>query len=356
MPKQTNSQKIGSLGHSIVETQIKFSDVWIARNLTEDFGIDIELEFAPNADEVEGKFVKAQIKSHKIIDQNKGTLTETFSKSFLRYVYECRVPIILIVVETSTTKSWYVWLQKWLIDSGNRSNIYDESQFKSLTVKICTDNVFKEGLHNELIAIASWENKTQLYIAVKDLANLSLKLYDDKLSKLLFGYLEELQSANPDEPNYIDLLLNRIIDLGTGIWATHEGNKVSQILYKFFRENGEKINADHIAKLVIRGKDCSRTGINALGILYDNYPQHTATLNLPRRFKDFDDPRLFYYCSMRERYLGIKSPSWLNENNNLNLGQIKTDFSLINTSIYDKWANRGDSVIFDYTYIQEEDV
>ena len=118
MPKQTNSQKIGSLGHSIIETQIKVSDVWIARNLTEDFGIDIELEFAPNDDEVEGKFVKAQIKSHKKIEIENGILTESFSKTFLRYVYECRIPIVLIVVETSTEKSWYVWLQKWLVDSG----------------------------------------------------------------------------------------------------------------------------------------------------------------------------------------------------------------------------------------------
>jgi len=56
MPKITNSQKIGFLGHSIFETQTKVSDLWIVRNLTEDFGIDIELEFTPNDDEVEGKF------------------------------------------------------------------------------------------------------------------------------------------------------------------------------------------------------------------------------------------------------------------------------------------------------------
>jgi len=115
--------------------------------------------------------------------------------------------------------------------------------------------------------------------------------------------------------------------LGTGIWATNEGNKVSQMLFQFLRDNGEKINADHISKFIIRGKECSRTGINALGLLYDNYPEHTASLNLTIRFQNFYDPRLFYYCSIRERYLGIKSPSWINESNDLNLGKIKTNFS-----------------------------
>lgn len=350
MPTQTNSQKIGSLGHSLVETQIKISDIWIARNLTEDFGIDIELEFAPNDDEVEGKFIKAQIKSHKIVESKNGILSESFSKSFLRYVYECRVPIILVVAETSTDKTWYVWLQKWLIDSGNSCNIYDESQVKSLSVKIKTDDDFKKALKKELIFIASWENKTQLYIALKDLANLSLRMYDDKLSKILFGYLDELKSVNPNDPDYINLLLNRVIELGTGIWATTEGNKVSKMLFQFLLENGNKITADHISKLVIRGKDCSRVGINALGLLYDNYPEHTKSLGLTSRFQDFDDPRLFYYCSIREKYLGIKSPKWISQDNDLSLGKIKADFSEIGTSIFDKWANRGDSMIWDYVY------
>ena len=241
-----------------------------------------------------------------------------------------------------------------MLIAGNSTNIYDESQYKSLSVKINTDDDLKLALKGELISIASWENKTQLYLAVKDLANLSLRMYDDKLSEILFEYLEELKSTNPNDPDYIDLLLNRVIELGTRIWATNEGNKVSQMLFSFLRENGDKINADHISKLIIRGTDCSRTGINALGLLYDNYPEHTSSLNLVSRFKTFDDPRLFYYCSIRERYLGIKSPEWLDEKNDLVFGKIKTDFSGINTSIFDKWVNRGDSVIFDYVYFDEE--
>ncbi len=351
MPKQTESQKIGSLGHSIVEMQVRQSPFWIARGLTEDFGIDIELEFAP--EQVQGKFIKAQIKSHKTLSSKTDFLTEALPKSFLRYVYECRIPIILILVSTDTSQTWFLWLQKWLIDTKNVSNIYNESETKSFSVKVDKKNDFTAGLKRELISIANWENSTQLYIAVRDLANLSLKLYDDKLSKMLFDYLEEIRE-HTDNPDYLDSLISRVIELGTAIWATHEGNKVSQLLFKFIREHGDSLNADHIAKLILRGKDCSRTGINALGVLYDNFPKHAVSLNLIDMCKDFDDPRLHYYCTIRERYIDSSSGAWLSEKNDLTVGNLKADFSSINTSIFDKWANRGDSVIFDYVYENQD--
>ena len=339
MPKQTTSQKIGSLGHSIVETQVKSSKFWIARNLTEDFGIDMELEFAP--EEVKGKFVKAQIKSHETVVTDTDFISEPLTKSFLRYV------------SVDTSKTWFVWLQKWIIDSQNISNIYDDSETKTLTVRLHLDSDFCVGLKREIISIAAWENTTQLYIALRDLANLSLRLYDYKLSQLLFDYIGTCKSANISDQNYLDTIIERVIELGTSIWATHEGNKVSQMLFKFVREHGDRLSASHVSKLILRGKDCSRTGLNALGILYDIFPQHTASLNLTKKFEHFEDPRLHYYCTIRERYLGVRSPSWLKIKNDLTVGKLKADFSSINTSILDKWANRGDSVIFDYVYETE---
>lgn len=353
MPVQTTSQKIGSLGQSIVEEQIKRSKFWIARNLNEDYGIDIELEFAP--EEVKGKFIKGQIKSHLTVSTENDFITESLKKSFLRYCYECRIPIILIVVSTEESKSWFIWIQKWLIDSNNISNIYSEFDSKYLSVNIHSQNDFVIGLEREIISIATWENITQLYIAVRDLANLSLQLYDDKLSKLLFDYLEELKSISETEPNYLDSLIEKVLELGMGIWATYEGNKVSQLLFKFIREYGEQLNLSHISKLVIRGNDCSRTGINAIGVLYDNFPKHALSLNLPDKFKDFADPRLHYYCTIKERFLGVKSIGWLTDKDDLRVGNLNAAFSSINTSLFAKWANRGDSVIFDYV-IEDEDL
>ncbi|HTC01308.1 MAG TPA: hypothetical protein VK705_11565, partial [Ferruginibacter sp.] len=275
-------------------------------------------------------------------------VTEYLTKSFLRYCYECRVPIILIIVSTETSESWFVWIQKWLIDSNNISNIYNESESKYLTVNAHYQSDFVSGLEREIISIATWENSTQLYIAVRDLANLSLQLYDDKLSRILFDYLEELKLNNRSEVNYLDSLIEKVLVLGMGIWGTYEGNKVSQLLFKFIREHGEKLNADHVSKLVIRGDNYSRTGINALGILYDNFPKHTKSLKLPVRFKDFADPRLHYYCTIRERYLDSPSNWWLSAKNDLTVGKLKADFSSID--IYNKWANRGDSALLDYVF------
>ena len=83
------------------------------------------------------------------------------------------MPIILIIVSPETSKSWFVWIQKWLIDSNNISNIYNESESRYLTVNVHDQSDFLNGLEREIISIATWENTTQLYIAVRDLANLS---------------------------------------------------------------------------------------------------------------------------------------------------------------------------------------
>jgi hypothetical protein len=352
MPKQTASQKTGSLGHSIVENQIKRSGLWVARNLTEDYGVDIELEYAPG--EVKGKFVKAQIKSHERIKVDKGFIKQNLPKSYLRYCYECRIPIILVVVSTETSESWFMWIQKWVIDSGNVSNIYDDLNSKSLAIRLPIDNDFVSSLEREMVSIANWENSTQLYIALQDLANLSLRLYDDDLSKILFEYLGRFKVNNSADANYLSSLIERVIEMGAAIWGTYEGSKLSKLLFEFIREHGDKLNAQHISKLIIRGDNCSRTGVNALGILYDNFPSHAVSLKLTRRFENFADKRLHYYCTVREKYLDCKGPGWLSKIDNLTIGKIKADFSSIGTSIYDKWANRGDSVILDFVFEVED--
>jgi hypothetical protein len=348
MPKQTKSQKTGSLGHSIVEQQIKRSELWIARNLNEDFGIDIELEYAP--EDVKGKFVKAQIKAHKQIKADKDFIFQNLTKSYLRYCYECRIPIILIIVSNETSETWFIWLQKWIIDSDKIGDIYNESLGKSISIPVPLKNNFVIALDNEIVSIANWENTTQLYIALKDLANLSLQLYNSELSTTLFDCLEKFEINNPIDAKYIDLLIEKVLSIGLSIWVTNEGNKLSQLLFKFIMEHGDRLNINHVSKLVIRDNTCSRTGINALGVLYDNFPNHALSLKLTEKFNNFTDKRLHYYCTIREKYLNSKSPSWLLQTSNLTIGKLKVDFSPIKTDLYDKWANRGDSVILDYIF------
>jgi len=343
MPAQSRSQKIGTLGQSLVEVAVKRSRYWIARNLNEDYGIDLELEFAP--DDVKGKFIKAQIKTQQTQSIKKGMVSVVLKKSFLRYVYECRVPILLIVVSLDTEKSWYIWLQKWIIDSGNMTNLYNDNASRTLTVKIDVANDFVAGLEREIIPIATWENGTQLYIGLRDLANLSLRMYNSELSELLFNYLGKFRPSNIADEGYLNSLIEQILELGNNLWATDQGNKVSQQLFNFIRKHGDRLTSDHIAQILIRGETYSRTGIIALGILYENFQEHVLSLNLTEKFKDFIDPRVHYYCTIRERYLDLKSPGWLFEAD-LRVGKLQPDFTGV--SIFDKWANRGDSMVLDY--------
>ncbi|HHT0602615.1 TPA: DUF4365 domain-containing protein, partial [Legionella anisa] len=70
MPKRTKSQVIGEIGQKIVEVQVTSSSKWIANNITPDYGIDLELQMAIEDEEVEPRFIKTQIKSHEIINDN----------------------------------------------------------------------------------------------------------------------------------------------------------------------------------------------------------------------------------------------------------------------------------------------
>ena len=348
MPQQSKSQKIGTLGQSLIEVAVKRSKYWIARNLNEDYGIDLELEFAPG--DVKGKFIKAQIKTQQSVKAKKGLIPISLKKSFLRYVYECRVPILLIVVSLDNEKSWYVWIQKWIIDSGCITDLYNDNASRKLTIYIDETNDFIVGLEREIIPISTWENGTQLYIALRDLANLSLRMYNSELSELLFNYLGKFKPTNIADEGYLNSLIEQILELGNNLWASHQGNKVSQQLFNFIRKHGNRLTSDHIAKIVIRGETYSRTGIIALGILYEDFQEHILSLNLTEKFKNFADPRVHYYCAIRERYLDLKSPDWLLEAD-LRVGKLQPDFTGV--SIFDKWANRGDSMVLDYiTFVE----
>ncbi|KYP13496.1 DUF4365 domain-containing protein [Flavihumibacter sp. CACIAM 22H1] len=342
--KRSIAQQLGSLGQHMVKVEIEKSQCWIARDQNEDFGIDLEMELAIH--EVSGKIIKVQIKSHQQVEQVGDFVYERLPKSFLRYAYECRIPVILIVASISSGEMWYAWLQKWLYDTNNKVNIYDELISQSIQINIHKHSLLKDDLNGQLISIATWENETQKLITLYDLANLSLKLYDDNLSSLLFTYIEALNKENTF--SYPDQIIDKVIEIGASIWATPEGNKRTQQLFEFIRNNGNKLKREHISKLVIRGDSYSRTGINALGVLYSSFPRYAQSLLLPEFFKGFQDPRLHYYCVLRERCLADTSFFWVTPTANFRVGDFTIDDPDVLAQLMNKMANRGDSAILDY--------
>jgi len=354
MRTQTNRQKIGSAGHSIAQTEIALSNSWIARNLTEDYGIDIELEYtAPkkvnNDTIVTGKFIKAQVRSHRKTpekSQEKAEIVEYIDYGFLRYAYECRIPIILIVVCIETKECWYVWLQSYILEHQLTEQLYEKATEKELGIKILASSTLKKGLNADLIDIAKFENPYQFYLAIKELAKLSSRFFEDELSQMLNKYLKLLDTD-------VEKVINTVLDLGTSIWATREGNKVSGMLYDYIRRNGTLFRSTHLRKLIVRDDSYSRTGINALGILYEHYPDHALSLHLPIVFKDQVDPRPYYFCCLRERYINKKAPEWFSGNEtNFDVGDL-TIPEKVRRDLYLKWANRGDSAILDYVVTKD---
>lgn len=346
MTTQSESQKIGAEGHSKVELICRSSRKWIARKQDEDFGIDMELE--PSLIEVSGHFLKCQIKTHQIVSKTKKTISEVLEKKFLRYAYECKLPVILIVVSLDTDETWYIWLQKWLLVNNKVSKIYkSKSKSETVSVKIERQKTLVGGLNTELLSIAKWEDAVQLNIAARDLASLSSKLYNDKLARVLFEYLCDIQNPDLIDSTYFDLLISKALELEMKLWGTSEGNDVAMQLYKFIRSYGDKLNFFQIEKLIKRGDNCSRTGIICLSLIYDRFPEHALRLNLPTRFKNFIDPRLHFYCTVREKFITEKSPHWI-VNNLSKLHDNNLKFDLESDEIFNKWANRGDSIFWDY--------
>ncbi|HHF7365599.1 TPA: DUF4365 domain-containing protein [Legionella bozemanae] len=343
VPKRTESQGLGENGQKLVEYQIASSPHWIPHNLSPDYGIDLELQYSPRNEDVRPWFIKAQIKSHNTLVTNSDYLTEPLTKSFLRYTYECRVPIILILVSVKEQKSWYLWLQKWLLESGNIPAIYNENTAKTLPVKVPKDNDLVIGLKDEIISIASLNNKTQFYMVVKELAHHPSVLHDVDLSHFFFNYLEKL-SDSILQKSYIDSLILRLFDLNIYARGTTEGNKVSYLIYEYVKKHGNTLNFEHIKKLVLRGDSLSRTGLDALGILYDNHPEYALSLKLIEKFKNHK--LLHYYTTIRERYINKISPFWLSKDHDLTVNNLTLDLSSDN--YISKWFKQGESAFLYY--------
>lgn len=346
MPRRTISQSVGSQGYRFVQYLIESNGDWIVRGQEEDFGIDLEVELAEG--DVKGQILKLQIKSSAHIQPVDNLITFKIATSFLRYVSTWRIPVLLIVVSIQTQTAWYLWLQKW-IDELHQSGGTIEEFGASVTIKIPSYQNLADGLKDDLKNIARWTTKTQLTLSLADALRTATAVRSKEVMAVLSQLLESIDSAYRDYP--IEIIIDEVLNLGQRIWATTEGNEVSQMLFRLCKEHGDRFNAKQILRLVIRGDSVSRTGINAVGILYDHFPKHTASLNLPEAFSKHEDPRALYYCKLREVYLGNKLHEIVCSGKDLAIDKFTLD---IDDRFLDKWANRGDSIVLDYFHIEKD--
>ena len=291
-------------------------------------------------------FLKCQIKSFKGNGRPKAI---SLKNDFLKYAYECRIPILLVLVEIISGSVWVCWLQGCTEMQRLQKFIYGPKSRTTIAVEWLT--LLDSSESEQLKLIARGIHPIARATQIRDLIRLALETHDHDLlvaaSDLLYKYHAEISHIP------IDLLIDEVLSIGNRIWGTLEGNALSKLLYILARAYGEMFSIEQIRKLVVRDDTYSRTGINALGIMYDEFPQQMQKLRLGEEFRNHDDSRIAYFCNLRDRYPGVPVFSLMTGDYDCTLGGYRLHPDVKNRG-YNSWANRGDCAILDYAYEVKE--
>lgn len=294
MATRTESQKIGARGHKWLSAHIEENRDWLAREQSEDFGIDLELELYE--DGFKGNLLKVQVKTRQNAERKNGKVKLEIERQYLEYADSCRYPVLLVLVCLETSAAWYVWLQDWLLQNRVEEDPLSTSQDR-WTLWVGENQAVQAGLTGELKDIARWEGTSQLILSLMDTMRCAASAGKRELVATLGKYLPELGRGVGESK--LNALIGQAKALGDRMWGTLEGNAVAEQLYSLIRNVGETITQRIAINLVLRGDSYSRVGLNALSILYDEHYQHAIELKLAEAFTSLE-PRVAYYCALRE--------------------------------------------------------
>ena len=114
-------------------------------------------------------------------------------------------------------------------------------------------------------------------------------------------------------------------------------------LFALMRELGDRVSKESVSNMTIRDDGYSRSGLVALGLLYDNFFEHMQSLALPDYLVS-TSAHVAYYCAFRE--------SKPDEKSNTPMDPTGFEFAGLRYDrpdrALDKWANRGASALLDY--------
>lgn len=345
LPRRTLSQKTGSQGHRWAMAAIEKHADWLARALDEDFGIDAEAEYVRG--EARGDILKLQFKATARVVIREGRVRFSVDRGYLQYARNCRYPVIFVLIDVGREEAWYLWLQQWIFENRKESG----ADAKSSTIWVNLECTLASGLDGELKSIAKWEGSTQLALSLLDAFRAALATHAEDV---LIPLTELLEKVAPQLPEVtIDRVIEQAISLGSQLWATPAGNTVAGQLYRLVRKFGSHVSLVAIDTMVSRGDSYSRTGVNALGILYDEHFDHARSLGLVALF-DAKEPRVAYYCALREAFPAKSGLAWISVPNDFWHAGLRFDFDdSATTGFHDKLANRGASAILDYLILED---
>jgi Domain of unknown function (DUF4365) len=310
----------------------------------EDVGIDMEVELS-NPDPC-GHFLKVQVKGFRGEAVPKPV---RLKNDFLRYAYECRIPIALVLIETGSRRSWFFWVQGCIETNRLQGAIYGSSTHSSIAASWLS--ALDENGSGELQKIARGIHPISLVANIRDLIRIALETRNPGLAGMANQLLVRHRGVSAYLP--VDLILDEVLAIGPRIWATEEGNALLELLYPLAHSYGDRFTREQVRRLVLREDTYSRTGINTLGITYEKFPEHMKSLRLVELFEGHADNRVAYFCKLREKYPGVAVPDLMSGRYDCAIDGLDIHPSARDNAV-NAWANRGDCAILDYVCEMEE--
>jgi hypothetical protein len=329
MPIRSANQRIGKIGERSVETLIDDHPHWVARRQDSDFGIDLEAELARPGEDgqaLRGQLLKIQVK-------------------WLDYACEFRIPVILVGATSDGKRAWWVWVQEWALLHEQRLAM---STGKTITLRMPIEQTLPAGLEHELVEIATGRHPAAMTLALRGVLAAASGWENAAIAQ---GIVELLGRTDyPSRDWTIRMIVDQLVTAGPNI-AYWQAQQHLPILLALVRTAGDALSRDDVLHLVRRGEVYSRVGINALSVLYDEWPEHAASLDLPRAFTKAKLAPAAWYAAMRERFPGQRNFGMFligqpdghleYEGATLRIDQDLRDYLMA------KWPNRADSVLLD---------
>ncbi len=351
MPVRTRSQRIGDAGQNFVRETVDGHQHWMCRAQDLDYGVDLEAELAPTEEDEQrpsGRLLKLQVKSTENVEMTNGQIAISLDRQFLDYAQQFRLPVLLIVVEPSMRRAWWLWLQEWLLHHEVR--LAASPRTSTVTVHIPDTQTLEAGLNGSWQRIAAGQAPAAVVLSLRDLVAIASS--DRDHVELLESALQLLDKVEaPNRTWAVEKIVDAMVGLGpnAGLWQMSQYIRPLVIAVDRL---GDSFTTEQVVRMVQRGESYSRAGLYGLAQLYDRWPEHTRSLGLPDVFRKGDMQHLEWYCLAREHYPEISSFNlWAAFADGrlpvTRFGDLDIASEGLSIRLYRSWPNRGDSTLLD---------
>ncbi|MEP5374283.1 MAG: hypothetical protein ABJQ14_00585, partial [Hyphomicrobiales bacterium] len=237
--------------------------------------------------------------------------------------------------------TYFLWLQEYLV---GREEIL--SGANSVLVRVPEENELQCAYPRVLPDIALGVTEGAQLMAVQRLFEVFSAKYDQKALELSGDLLEHLSQGG--HVSHFNNTVDKLVKRGPHL-SRVDSQEFGKILMDLTRRFGDRMNVDHVLKMIIRNESFSWARLDGLSELYDAFPDHAASLNLPELFDSLELHELSWYSQFREANAGLNSIQIWNR-----ISKLDTSFETgmgipqipdeDREHCYLKWPNRADMV------------